>query len=200
MSTKHRPVQVMPKAVDLLHPADRMRFLALRTSYLERCSENPKEKPDSVDIDHAICKSAAGLSLHEVLADLGWTITQFEKWCQKYPEIRDLKETMELALKAHLDRLLNESIRDDSISLPSLQLRMRHHSDLFTEDIINIANFSKLNLQEKATTILDLLAKGAISLKDSHKLLDVLGRIEELASLPDLAQQVIELKEAVQID
>ena len=200
MSTKHRPIEVVPKAVDLLHPVDRMRFLALRASYLDRRSNAAKKKPDDVDIDHAICKSAAGLSFHEVLADLGWTISQFEKWCQMYPEVRDLKETMDLALKSHLDRTLNDSIRDSSISLPSLQLRMRHHSELYSEDIINISNFSKLNMQEKATTILDLVAKGAISLKDSHRLLEVLSRIEELASLPHLAQQVIELQEAVKID
>lgn len=197
---QHRPIQISPKTLDLVHPADRLRYIALRTSYFDRCANVVVEKPDTVAIDHALAMSACGLSMHEVFAELGWSISQFDDWCVKYPEIADLKRVMELALKAHLDRLLNESLRDQSLSLPSLQLRMRHHSHLFNEDLINIQSFAKLNLQEKAATIIDLLSHGDISLRETNRLLDILARVEEIATLPDLAKQVGELQEAVRVD
>ena len=197
---KHRPIQVSPDALDLVHPTDRLRYLALRSSYIDRCKGVSLEKPDPVAIDHALCMSACGLSLHEVLSELGWTLPIFEEMCSKYSEMSDLKNTMELALKAHLDRLLNESIRDQSISLPSLQLRMRYHSPLFNEELINIRDFAKLSLQEKAAKVIDLLSRGDINLRDTNRLLDVLGRVEELSALPNLAKQVLELQEAVRVD
>jgi len=77
---------------------------------------------------------------------------------------------------------------------------MRYHSPLFNEELINIRDFAKLSLQEKAAKVIDLLSRGDINLRDTNRLLDVLGRVEELSALPNLAKQVLELQEAVRVD
>lgn len=200
MSNNHRPVQITPKTIDLCHPSDRLRFIALRTSYIDRCAGNKPEKPDCIAVDHAIAMSACGLSVDEVCCELGWSIKDFQDWCKEDKQIADLRDTMELGLKAHLDRLLNEAIRDAEINVAALQLRMKFHTPMFKEDVICIPTFAKLSLQEKAAKIIDLTVKGTLTLRDTNRLLEALSRIEELAALPDLQKQLIQLQEVVRID
>jgi hypothetical protein len=185
--------------MELVHPADRLRFVALRTSFLERQKGRIKDRPDPIAIDHALAMSACGLSFHEVCAELGWTISGFENWCKDHDDIKDLKETMELALKAHLDRLLNESIRDDTINVTSLQLRIKHHSRLFDTDLIRIDEFAKLPLQGKVAKIIDLQANGDITIRDTNRLLDVLTRLEEVAGMQHIATKIEEMQEAMRL-
>jgi len=195
---EHRPISVPStideKAEQLLHPQDLKRLRALRDSYWASVQVESVLKPlTEGQIDHMMAYTSCGFTKDETLAELGLTRAQWDLLVETFPAMKKLSEVIDQLLKAYCDRLLQASIKDPKIQLSAIKMKL-NECRLHDTSIINLKEFTAMTLEEKSSHIMHCLASGLITAKQSHQLLDVLARVQEMVSLPALEAQVDTLR------
>jgi len=195
---EHRPISVPStideKAEQLLHPQDLKRLRALRDSYWRSVQVESVLKPlTEGQVEHMMGYASCGFTKDETLAELGLTRAQWDLLVETFPQMKKLSEVVDQLLKAYCDRLLQASIKDPKIQLSAIKMKL-NECRLHENSLIDIKKFSALKIDEQSAQILDWLAAGVISVKKSHQLLDVLGRMQELVMVPALEMRVDELR------
>ena len=195
---EHRPIAVPStideKAEQLLHPQDLKRLRALRASYWASIQVESTLKPLSEgEVDHMMAYVSCGFTLDETLAELGLTRGRWDELVANFPAMKKLAEAADQLLKAYCDRLLQASIKDPKIQLSAIKMKL-NECRLHDTSIINLKEFTAMTLEGKSSHIMHCLASGLITAKQSHQLLDVLARVQEMVSLPALEAQVDTLR------
>ena len=195
---EHRPISVPStideKAEQLLHPQDLKRLRALRDSYWQSLQIQSTLKPlTEGQIDHMMAYCSCGFTKDESLAELGLTRADWDLQVETFPSMKKLSEVTDQLLKAHCDRMLQACIKDPKIQLTAIRMKL-NECRLHDTSIINLKEFTAMTLEEKSSHIMHCLASGLITAKQSHQLLDVLTRVQELVSVPALEAQVDTLR------
>jgi len=195
---EYRPISVPStideKAENLLHPQDLKRLKALRASYWASMQLQSTLKPlTEGQIDHMMAYCSCGFTKDESLAELGLTRAQWDLQVETFPAMQKLSEVVDQLLKAYCDRMLQACIKDPKIQLQPIKMKL-NECRLHDTSIINLKEFTAMTLEEKSSHIMHCLASGFITAKQSHQLLDVLTRVQELVSVPALEAQVDTLR------
>lgn len=178
-----------------LTDVERARFKAVAESYLVKCSGIEISKPSKEHCSRALYLSAKGYTWQQVLCVLGWSEQQFLEFKDNFNEVKLLDEACKLLFKAHLDSQLQAATTSPDINLNAIKLQMRHNSAYFNEDVVDIKEFAHLSTEAKVGRIINLMAKGQVSVTQTNKLLESMHKLEELSQLPKLERKMTEITE-----
>ena len=130
------------------------------------------------------------------MCQIGWSEKKFQEFKENFEEIRLLDDACKLLFKAHLDSQLQAATTSPDINLNAIKLQMRHNAPTyFNEDVVDIKLFGQLNTEEKVARIINLMAKGQVSVSQTNKLLESMAKLEELSQLPKMEREMTELRE-----
>lgn len=195
MSTFVTKITIKTDELKTLTQAERLRFKAVAESYLTKCGGIEVTKPSKESCSRALYLSAKGYTWEQVLCVLGWSEEQFLEFKGNFNEIRLLDNACKLLFKCHLDSLLQEATTKPELNLNAIKLQMRHNSSFFNEDVVDIKEFAHLTTEGKVARIINLMAKGQVSVTQTNKLLESIAKLEELSQLPKLEKELTEVKE-----
>lgn len=196
MATFNTKLTISKKELQGLTNTERQRFMAVAESYLSKCSGLEVSKPTKEHCSQALFLSAKGYTWQQVLCQIGWSEKKFQEFKENFEEIRLLDDACKLLFKAHLDSQLQAATTSPDINLNAIKLQMRHNAPTyFNEDVVDIKLFGQLNTEEKVARIINLMAKGQVSVSQTNKLLESMAKLEELSQLPKMEREMTELKE-----
>jgi len=180
--------------LSLLNPKQLRRLNAITNTYLMSLEGVEVAKPGQAECQRALLLSAAGYSLEQILTDIGYTSSSWESFLQ-FKDIALVNQAMSILYKAHLDDELNRAVDNPEVNLRAIQVKMKHNSEYFNDDVFKTSeDYANLPTQEKVKRVINMMAKGDVSVSQSQKLLEAISKLEELSQLPKLEEQLEQLK------
>jgi len=195
MTTFLTEITIKSSELKELDSTELARFKAVTQSYLTKCSGCEVSKPTKENCSKSLYLSAKGHTWQQVLCLIGWSEKQFLEFKDNFEEVRLLHDACHLLFKAHLDTQIQAATHSPDVNLKAIQVQMRHNSSYFNEDVVDIKEFANLTTEERVGKIINLMAKGQVSVTQTNKLLESMAKLEELSQLPKLEREMTELKE-----